>query len=158
MVPFLVLPQTTPACSSSQPLCFHRLAASCLSFSALRPLFSLAYSLFGQKQGGGYTLENPSFKISDIQTLFPRAVCHSVIPGPPEPCCARPDLCSRRFCSPFAFITIRIASPATPLFSHPYKWGSALSSPCPPVAAEAISSWHLVRVYGVKASVRKPRP
>ena len=95
MVPFLVLPQTTPACSSPQPLCFHRLAASCLSFSALRPLFSLAYSLFGQKQGGGYTLENPSFKISNIQTLFPRAVCHSV-----NPRSARALLCASGFVQP----------------------------------------------------------
>ncbi len=45
-----------PPAATSYPLSFHKPAASCLSFSHSRPLFSITSSLFGQKPGGGYTL------------------------------------------------------------------------------------------------------
>jgi hypothetical protein len=78
MASCIVLPRTISACGSLQTLYLYKLAASWLSFCTLCLLFSIAYSLFGQKQGGGYTLQNRSFRISNIQTLFPRPVCNSV--------------------------------------------------------------------------------
>jgi hypothetical protein len=165
MASCIVLPRTISACGSLQTLYLYKLAASWLSFCTLCLLFSIAYSLFGQKQGGGYTLQNRSFRISNIQTLFPRPVRNSVN-GRPETYCAPPTLYGNHSCSAFVFRTIRIALVATPLFSRPYKtpgvWG-LLFSPCahkasPAVAAECNPHWHLARLSGVKASVRRSRP
>ncbi len=48
-------------------------------------------------------------------------------------------LCGNRFCSPFVFILLRIAFPATPFLSHPYKSPGGV---CPPTSGFSVStSW-----------------
>jgi len=87
--------QFTPA-ATIYPLSFHKPAASCISFSHSRPLFSITSSLFWQNRGGGYTppkaaLWNQqltaSFFRTCLQTSYPsatsaRALCFHILTNP----------------------------------------------------------------------------
>src|SRR5690348_9645365 len=68
---------------TTYPLSFQEPAASWTLLPHFRPLFSIACSLFWQKQGGGVPPKNRFFRISRLQTLFPSPVCNLVKPGGP---------------------------------------------------------------------------
>jgi hypothetical protein len=71
-----------PPAATIYPLSFHKPAASCLSFSHSRPLFSITSSLpagilaglFCQKQEGGYRFVTPLFS-STSELLFSQLLC-----------------------------------------------------------------------------------
>ena len=111
-----MLPQRILAWRSRQPFCFHILAASWVSFCNTLPLFSIVYSLFLENTGGGCIPSRSHLLESATYRLFFRAsVCKSVTPV----ASTVPRLWGIEFCSSFVFTTIRIAFPATALFSQP---------------------------------------
>jgi hypothetical protein len=77
---------------------------------------------FAKTPGVGCTSQEPSSRISNLQTLRSRPVCKSVTPPPSSP---RPTLHEPRFYLSFVFIYLRIAPPlhrfSSPLFSWSYE-------------------------------------
>jgi hypothetical protein len=97
-----------PPAATIYPLSFHKPAASCLSFSHSRPLFSITSSLFGQKRGVGVPFQKPPFGISSLPPLFSGPVYKQVTPSPDS---LRPGLPR----------VTRQQSHRPPLFSYPYE-------------------------------------
>ena len=163
MVPLRVLSRTNLAgcppsisCTSSISFASFRLRTldfSLRSFSHLDPLFSITSALFSQNTGGCGYPSTSAPRIASAVTcatwrlypLCPHSIAYTsrhhggVPPTSGFLCSVSLCLCGNRFCSPFVFILLRIAFPATPFLSHPYKSPGGV---CPPTSGFSVStSW-----------------
>src|SRR6266851_10036623 len=141
MVPLRVLSRTNlagsaPSTSFTSSISFISfrlctLKLSCRSFSHSDPLFSITSALFSQNTGGVGTNTSASRFASAVvcapwrlYPLCPHSIAYTsrhhggVPPTSGFLCSVSLCLCDNRFCSPFVFILLRIAFPATPFLSH----------------------------------------
>jgi hypothetical protein len=126
VVPSLVLPQTIPVCSSPQPLCFQRFAASLSSPKKSTPLESTKSRLFFQNAGVGVPQKSRLWNQQHPDSLF--RFCSQVSYGFPnyESFSVSRCLCGNSICSLFS------ASVSTPRSaSTPNRVGASLRYPLP---------------------------